>query len=291
MRNVIQYPQKAEPILPEALRPEAVSIDRWLQPLSEPVRRSKGVLLAVALIASGVTYVGEPIVPPEPVTVDRWHIALSEPVHTKKPLPIGAYQHFATDAEALTQPEKVLLKWYQALSEPVRFKKPQTAQYKEFAADTVTPTPAEDVTVDRWLIALSEPVRAQKPLPIAAYPSFTVDTETPEPITVDRWHIQLSEPVRTKKPLPIATYKFFAQNELPIPPPPPAPRLEGWFRMLEEPPAFKVAARFIEALQVSFTRDPVTSKDQWGPERRVTGLWNPEAVPGGAGWNEENPPC
>lgn len=303
MVKIVLYPASAELNLPEADRPEAVSVDKWLSPLSEPVRRTKGALLAVALIASGVAYVGEPIAPEEEVTVDSWFQALSEPVRVSAPLPVAAKQFASNDADLLTQPEQTFVsKWYTPLSEPL-FVKPRVVEFQAFATPHLDPAPDEVVTVDKWYRELSEPVRTKKPLPVGAYQHFSVDADLltqPEAVLL-KWYQPLSEPVRTQKPLPIATYKFFAQNELPIPPPVPTPGIEGWFRPLEEPPAFKIAARLIEALQVSFTHDPVTPKNQWGPEfpiasvwseeTLVSGSWNEEAVPGGGGWSKENPPC
>ena len=68
MERVLQYPGHQQPTLPEALQPEATSLDKWFTSLSEPIRITPRFLtgLQTAFMESL-----EPIViPPEEPDID-----------------------------------------------------------------------------------------------------------------------------------------------------------------------------------------------------------------------------
>jgi hypothetical protein len=73
-RPGILYPSGGAPVAQAS--PEAL-VDRWYQPWLDPVRRSRGVLAAAALAASGLTFTA---LPPEVVTLDKWFAEQPDPV-------------------------------------------------------------------------------------------------------------------------------------------------------------------------------------------------------------------
>jgi hypothetical protein len=102
--------------------PETVSIDRWMMPLSEPVRLDLRAHLAGARQqVSPENPFG--LTQAESVTEDRWHQPWSEPVRFLPRLEVGSQLAFAISPEGLASEEsatidRFLLPW----SEPVRFK-------------------------------------------------------------------------------------------------------------------------------------------------------------------------
>ena len=67
MEQLLQYPSHQQPVLPEALQPEATSLDKWFTALSEPVQL--GLRFSVGLQDELVESL-EPIVPPAGPDID-----------------------------------------------------------------------------------------------------------------------------------------------------------------------------------------------------------------------------
>lgn len=120
MARFIQYPVKAELVLEESLRPEETKLDKYWQPLGEPVRQVPFVFAAI--FAAGLTFVGEPddfAVPYDPSDA-LWNVSLSEPVRVQPPLPVGAYPYWVMDIEALGDAEAITPdKWFAPLNDPI----------------------------------------------------------------------------------------------------------------------------------------------------------------------------
>ena len=126
---------------------EAVSLDRWLQRLAEPVLR-RPVVQPVA--TSWPPYVAPAA---ETITVDKWYAPLSQGPRAR--LGLGAVlQRFL----AFAQPEDVSVsRWLVPLAEPGRRARP-VADQQEQALVKAAPF-AETVSLDRWALPLSEPQR------------------------------------------------------------------------------------------------------------------------------------
>ena len=159
---------------------EVVTLDKWFQPLSVPVRP--------LVRAPWTQQVVDPFIltQPEATTVDRYWQNFSTPVRRKPQAAEGQFAFNTTEIVTLD-------KWFRPLSEPVR-RKPQAAEGRIAYAPEYTGT--EVVTVDKWFQPLSVPVR---PPARVAHTQFTIDPYAltqPEVTTVDRWHQPLSLPVR-----------------------------------------------------------------------------------------------
>lgn len=227
--KLFQYPDLAQPTFTPA---EDITLDKWYAPLSEP-RFPRYFLLVLqpevarqippvpemagwyvqhvqvpaprsriaAILASGLTFVGEPEV--EEVTLDKWYLALSRPVPAKPGIHASRVPAFWVDPDALTQPEVTTAdRWFRPLSEPVRQRRDRFAYLKAGVFDSTVIWPSgETVTLDKWFAPLSEPRRSKRPLPVGALPSFWIDPVAltlPESTTVDRWFQPFSEPVRAR---------------------------------------------------------------------------------------------
>ena len=76
MTRRFQYPVQAKLDIPESLRPETITIDKWFQPLSEPVREGPA---RIAHLYSGAFDVVNIWPLQEVVTLDKWYMPLSLP--------------------------------------------------------------------------------------------------------------------------------------------------------------------------------------------------------------------
>jgi hypothetical protein len=135
-------------LVPSASEPVLES--KWHQPFSEPVRQRIAPQLAVALIASGLTYVNAgPF--PESVTEGRWHQPWSEPVRVRPALPAGEHLVSPFDEDVVFAD-----RWFIPLSEPVRVKPALLAGSQQF----LSPDPFPKVSFS-WWNWLAEPVRVR----------------------------------------------------------------------------------------------------------------------------------
>ena len=201
---------------PVSTSSETVTVDRWLQPLSEPLRRATlPIACTVAALAwAGVTPQGdansawgislstpvrtpaalhaslqqahaEPVsTSPETVTESRWHVPLSEPVRQRAALPAALQQTFAVDPTALTVPEAVhVAAWAQPWSTP-RWSAPaiQAAAQQALAWSGFTSPPS----VTSWLQPFSEPQHRRRGVahltPAAAWPPLVATTPVVTPL-------------------------------------------------------------------------------------------------------------
>lgn len=175
---------------------ESVSLDRWLRPLSEPVRVRPALLTgdqqAFAFVKAA----------PFPETTDpgKWYSPLSEPsVKARAGLRAGQQQSFIfSPAEEVT-----VAKWLQPFTEPVRFRQGlPTREQQTFAFVKAAPF-AESVTVDRWLQPISEPRRFKPALATGEQQAFAFVKSEPFPETTDpgKWYRPFAEPLRSKRPV------------------------------------------------------------------------------------------
>jgi hypothetical protein len=235
--------------------PEPGLESKWHQPFSEPVRQKIAPQLAVALIASGLAYVGAaPFA--EAVTEDRWHQPWSEPVRTRF-MPPAHQQARAPDllppfAETVTEG-----RWHQPFSEPVR-RRPRLLEALHqnlafappFSAGAVQsewsgPAPSlvrfqyqaqarppwPDINV-AWLPPLAEPARIRPPVIIPA-PEQQFQPFDEDIIFADRWFAWWSEPVRLKPALGTGNQHAPAFGPQPFPF---VPGSGGWYEPDEPRP-------------------------------------------------------
>lgn len=139
---VLIYPSRQEP--PPFTAGEAILEDKWGFSWSEPVRQKIAPRLAIALIASGLSYTPNP-----PFTVyPAWYSRLSEPVRLKPGLKAHLQQAFTMDAKFIRDTATILqgFNWW---SEPVRRKRGLSVQYQQFWTGPVRdlPNPTVSVTV------------------------------------------------------------------------------------------------------------------------------------------------
>lgn len=188
---------------------EVVTLDKWYQRYSEPVRNKLGLLAsnqqALALY---------PFPIPNPI-VYSWLYGWSEPVRNKPRLIEAGQPFFAFSPNPI-----VNFGWPQWLSEPVRAK-PRliTAAQREF---TINPTPIINVAWFNWL---SEPVRKK---PALANNLQQVLAYQPTPIITVPWFNWLNEPVRNKPGTPSTVQPFFQFHPTPV-------VSFSWFNWYSEP--------------------------------------------------------
>lgn len=206
------YPTYFDPVYVEQ---EIVTLDKWFEPLSEPVRRKPTVY-------SDVTWIPQPIA--GDTTIDEWFRPLSEPTRRKvsvanqpsythdptpfvpgpdswqRPLsePVLAKPKTHTQPDWYPQPiagDTTVDEWHRPLSEPVR-RKVSVANQPSLAW---TPQPiADDTRLDEWYSPLSEPVRRAVRYQSEVYYAPYVEVVVEE-VTLDKWYAPLSEPVRPKR--------------------------------------------------------------------------------------------
>lgn len=176
---------------------------KWYEPWSEPVRQKKGLRspYQISLIWGYFT--------PEATTPDKWFLPLSEPVRIKPALRAGSQQAFGTDTDPI-----VSFSWFNGLNEPPKPKVTIRLGSQQFAA---VPPFNEDTTLEsKWHQAWSEPVRFHR-LPTAQQQDLAWEPVfVSETIFEDKWHFPWSEPVRQKRGLVVYEQQSFAFNPQPI---------------------------------------------------------------------------
>jgi len=144
--HTIQYPVQVEPVFTGA---ETVSIDKWLEPLAEPVRfrRIKTAAMAPSL-AWGWTQFVETTLP------SKWFAPLSEPKRFNTRLRPALQQFYIADPLAQVGIDKLMSRWFEPFSEPKRFKKriePSEQRFFEMPP-RVIPTPSVFAVLDAFEI-------------------------------------------------------------------------------------------------------------------------------------------
>lgn len=216
MTRLYQYPEVTQIFVPDA------TIDRWGQPANQPVQTKPFVLAAV--VAMGLSFVGEPIVPPEEITVDKWYKELAEPLHAPPRLHPALQKSGHDDPDGLTRPEVTTPdKWYKELERPIFTVPRQHPPALTLVEDFVIP---EDITLDKWYRDLDRPVLA---LPATRYyPGAFVDglEEVPD---LD-WLVAFSKPEFVTTHTQV-TYQFAGEPILP----PEVVTLDKWYQDLAQP--------------------------------------------------------
>lgn len=224
-----QYPIHAKLDLPESLRPEVTTVDRWFQPFSEPVRLAAGVLAAASLLTSGATDVTN--IWPQQVTPSAPTISQDSMVGAVQRTQYQAVaEPIFFEVEDVTGPGPEEIEWYVPPSEPVRPAK--TFAYLmagEVHANEELPEPPAAAPDIDWLAPLSGPIpppkHRQTAGEIAASPFIG-----PEATDPGKWYQPLSEPVLPPLPRQAAgdasPPAFFG---------PEVTSLDKWFQQLSFP--------------------------------------------------------
>ena len=209
MTRDTQYPQQAF-IDPETLsEPEAVKLEEFWQPFSEPVRQLRGVAFAAALIASsGMAPIdpealGEGEAPAVDVSIE-WQQPFSEPVLLPRGVTyratLAASGAVVIDPETLNEPLADRVEWLTMLSEPI-LELPGSRSTAALAAGIapIDPEalgegeapPADEST--EWIPPLSGPVLKPVSALYAEAGFITIDSETLSEPLADRldWYSAL----------------------------------------------------------------------------------------------------
>ncbi len=204
---------------------EEITLDKYWQPLGEPVRvKSRASdFPAHAIDTEGLTL-------PEVTSLDKWFAPFSEPVRVQPTSLAGllsgaVYEGNPSDVEPLAE----TLAWYTPLSEPVLVKA-RTSEFPASFVDSDALTDAEATTIDRWWRELSEPVRVKARFHEALQRHAILDPFGVEVITLDKWYAPLGEPVLTKAPLPIGAVPHVSFDVGVL-----APIFPDWFVPLSTP--------------------------------------------------------
>lgn len=266
--------------------PEDITLDKWWEPLSEPVRHKIAPKLAVALIVSGCFWTPTEIAGPiaittqsspvffnrrliyqsvattyfqqEVVTVDKWFLPFTDPVREKRGLRSSLQQTTTAD----TRPN-VSFDWMVGLSLPPKAK----TSVRPAAQHAAVPPPfVEDTTFEsKWHQTWSEPVRFRRGLYAYQQPFATVANVFPlEPIFEDKWHYPWSEPVRQKPGLS-ARYQQFV-SWIPLPDDSITGTMESrWHFPWSEPVRLKkgLGARYQVDLAWGYFTPETTTPDKW----------------------------
>lgn len=255
MVDRFQYQTRAEPVLPEALRPEVTLLSKWWVQASEPVRTRTPINVGPSFTIDPVALTLQ-----RAVTLDQWWQPASEPPPPRPGLHASRQQYRAIDREAVTQPEAISLdKWWQPASEPVRVREPINVG-PAFTVDPQAITQLEAVTLDKWWQQPSEPVRvpAYSQAALVATAVF-VETSIPVAVTLDQWFVQASEPVRLPVGLRLGAFLYSAAlPELGL----------SWWQQASEPvrtrPRTQAALeRNYDIDSAALTQPEATSLDKW----------------------------
>jgi len=216
MNSRIQYQIITEPV---STKPETVSVDRWLQPLSQPFF-AKFLPVSVAV----TTAVGPISTSKETTTVDRWYQQLSVP----RTVPFNAaFEQNTFTWNSYTPPPSV--GWLSSFSLPVGSK---VLQLASGAIAPVAEQP-ETTSLDRWYQNLSAPLYSKAALRSANQQAFFAPvSEASETTTVDRWLQALSEPARAR----FSTSLLVPAFTWAVCTPTVAAPTWGWLGPLSEPP-------------------------------------------------------
>jgi hypothetical protein len=279
-------------------KPEETQVDKWFQPLRDPIQIHEVEPLPIAAMQFFRTD-RLSLLEPEEVSIDRWMVRLNEPLFDIDPLPTGAKPFFSIDTDQLLQPEVTTPdKWWPTFADMVH-DVPSVAEFMPFRSREGVEADFEIVTSDKWFQPLSEPLYDVPPLPEGAKQSFAIDTVQllqPEDITVDKWFAKLNEPV-----LPPFDPNLMGINHFFYGPDPiliEVITVDKWYQPLRDPtelrdlglpvalmPFFIMDAQF----KLGFIGErPVTGA--WVPEGAAAGVWGAEGPASGT-WTEEGPEC
>lgn len=226
------------PLVPRPV--PAPTVDRYLIPLSEPVRLSKKIGIKAPWAPYESNVLG--LFTAEPTSEDKWHQPWSEPVRFKRD-PHASVALITSGERWTPQPDYTRglePPWHYAWSEPVRVKPRLTTGSQPFDAE-LHPTPVVSFSYYNWL---AEPVRFKKihvsviasggiwtAQPSTFYPG--ADNEAP-------WHYPWSEPKRFKPALTGALQAPYQAWPLPLDAIFPGPTVEAaWHYAWSEPVRFK----------------------------------------------------
>lgn len=204
----------AATISPWALtQPEATTVDRYYQALSEPVRQKPGLSTPNQSVLAWDTFT-----PAAVQVVYDWIPAWSEPVRDKP----RAQQQQALAWDTFTPtPVQVIYDWIPAWPEPVRFRQYQTA-LQSFIASDLRP-----IVSFSWYGSLSEPRRDKLKAQQQQALAFNV-----QPVVSFSWFNWLNEPPKPKKNLIEGSEQSFAVDVEPA-------VSFGWFNHLHDPVRFR----------------------------------------------------
>lgn len=124
---------------------ETITVDKWYEPLSIPVRFLPGLLASQKQFAA--------LPGPVPFVSFGWFQALSQPPVLTKPGLLPSQQQFT----ALNPLPRVSFSWFEALSEPPRFRPGLPAALQQFFTTDLSVIPLHELM--EWFVALSEPPR------------------------------------------------------------------------------------------------------------------------------------
>lgn len=172
--------QQSVAFVPFIASAETITTDKWYRPLSEPVR----VRVSVNVASQQATaYIGaDPF--PERVTADRWAQPLSQPTYAKPRIQPPAVA-FSGHVE-VTQ-------WYVAFTEPQRSRLGLPVREQQSVAYIGASPFPETVSADRWAYPTSQPTYAKPRIQPDA-----VSYGLGEVVNPDKWFVPLSEPQRTR---------------------------------------------------------------------------------------------
>ncbi len=291
------YQIRGEPVLPEALRPEVTSLDRWYRPLSEPTPGDE-LLATTAHAAFAIDAQWTFAAPAEEFTLDKWYRPLSAPLFDVDPLPTGAKPFFTIDTELLLQPEATSVdKWFKPLNEPSfeRFavlRNPAALGDMGAAQETLVfganswdnnAQAWDDSTRDwddneildaaelAWYKPLPEPLYDVEGLTTAAHLAFAIDASQltlSEDIQLDKWWAPFATIVRFPPALESSLQQSFTIDAASLLVPGLEITPDSWHRPLSEPvmvqPPLPTGAQ--QALTIdaaALTQPEATSLDRW----------------------------
>jgi hypothetical protein len=189
----------AIPVLPPV--PEVVTVDKWFEPWTDPVRTRPGLLAAQQDVSAD----GE-IIPKPSTLIEGWQYPWSEPVRLRA-LPVSEQSTTVLGSP----PPALTFASAQVFSTIISS---QVFIYQSLAQPAFTPPP-EVITVDKWFKSWAEPVRLKQGLltdlqqAVAAPPSYPILNR------LIQWFVPLSEPVREKKGLWARLQQFFSTDTKP----------------------------------------------------------------------------
>ncbi len=197
---------------------EVVTVDKWFNPLSERLVKSK---LRTADFPA-FTYGATPIVN----NVDQWWQNFATPPKSKPR---------ATDFPATAYGADPIVsnvdRWWQNLATPPKTR-PRTAEYPAFAygADPIVSTP------DRWWQNLPTPPKAKARTIEYQSLAFSYFVEQAEIVTVDKWFEELSKPQKLTKDRTVE-FPAFTYGATPIVNTP-----DQWWQNFAVPPKARLRA-------------------------------------------------
>ena len=188
-------------------QPEAVTIDRWQQPLSEPAVYRASSYRALQ-VSEQMFYTAEP--QPEDLDFRAWYAPLEQPYPIPRRMETGSQQHVV-----FTQIYAIPIdRWLQPLSEPRRVAFARGLDTG--SQQSLVYTYEYAIPIDRWLQPLSEPTAyralSYRALQVTEQMFYTAEPQ-PEDLDFRAWYAPLSEPrlFAYERHLPIALYPSMFQ--------------------------------------------------------------------------------